>query len=243
MKRTPRLAERRDRLHDVLRLHRDVLHPGAAVELEVLLDLALPLPLGRLVDRELDLPLAVRHHLRHERRVLGRDVLVREVRELREAEDALVEADPLVHPAELDVADDVVDRDQPDARSGRAVRRHGDVAGEVRPRVLGAVDEGVDVVAVRRDRRELDAAGVVLDPVRLDDSARAALHCLAVGVRRIGDGERDVADAVPLRLPPSGRCRCRRGGRSSGRSGCRPARARTRRGRVRRSRARRTPCA
>ena len=111
------LAERRDRLDDVLRLHRDVLDARAAVELEVLLDLALPLALGRLVDRELDLPLAVRHHLRHERRVLGRDVLVREVRELREAEHALVEADPLVHAPELDVADDVVDRDQADSRA------------------------------------------------------------------------------------------------------------------------------
>ena len=106
------LAERSDGLHDVLRLQRDVLDAGAAVELEVLLDLALALALGRLVDRELDLPLAVRHHLRHERGVLRRDVLVGEVRELREAEDALVEPDPLVHAAELDVADDVVDGDR-----------------------------------------------------------------------------------------------------------------------------------
>ena len=29
-------------------------------------------------------------------------------------EDALVELDPVVHPAELDVADDVVDREQAD---------------------------------------------------------------------------------------------------------------------------------
>src|SRR6185436_15039640 len=34
------LTERRHRAHDVLRLQRDVLHTGAAVELEVLLDLA-----------------------------------------------------------------------------------------------------------------------------------------------------------------------------------------------------------
>src|SRR6187551_2547186 len=109
------LAQRRHGPHDVLGLQRDVLDAGPAVELEVLLDLALPLSLGRLVDRELDLPLAVRHHLRHERGVLGRDVLVREVRELLEAQHARVEVDPLVHATELDVSDDVVDRDQADA--------------------------------------------------------------------------------------------------------------------------------
>ena len=196
------LAQRRDRAHDVLRLHRDVLDAGAAVELEVLLDLALALALGRLVDRELDLPLAVRHDLGHERRVLGRDVLVREVRELREAEHPRVELDPLVHPAELDVADDVVDRDEPDAARGSAVRRDRLEARQVRARVLGAIDERVDVVAVRRDRGELDAAMVVLDPVRLDDAASAALDRLPVRVRRVGDGERDVAHAVALRRRP-----------------------------------------
>ena len=109
------LLQRLDGADDVLALQRDVLHARPVVELQVLLDLALPLALGRLVDRELDLPLAVRHHLGHESRVLGRDVLVREVRELREPEDARVEVDPLVHTAELDVAHNVVDRDQADA--------------------------------------------------------------------------------------------------------------------------------
>src|SRR5262249_14562209 len=52
-----------DRPDDVVGLDRDVLDPRAAVVLEVLGDLALAAPLGRLVDRELDLPLAVRHHL------------------------------------------------------------------------------------------------------------------------------------------------------------------------------------
>src|SRR4029450_9527601 len=37
---------------DVLALEGDVLHSGTSVELEVLLDLALALALGRLVDRE-----------------------------------------------------------------------------------------------------------------------------------------------------------------------------------------------
>jgi hypothetical protein len=51
--------------------------------------------------------------------------------------------------------------------------------------------------------RELDAPGVVLDPVRLDDAARPTLHGLPVRVRRVGHGECDVPDAVALRLSPA----------------------------------------
>src|SRR5206468_12074729 len=71
-------------------------------------DLALAPALGGLVDRELDLPSAPRHHLRHQRRVLGRDVLVREVEHLREAHRLLVVLDPAVHAPQLDIADHVV---------------------------------------------------------------------------------------------------------------------------------------
>src|SRR5207244_829035 len=159
------LLQRLDRAHDVARRERDVLRAGAAVELDVLLDLALALALRRLVDRELDLPLAVRHDLGHERRVLGLDLLVAEVEDVRHPEDALVELDPVVHPAELDVADDVVDvreaytlgeagsavGEAAGARPkslGVAVLRDGDVTGEERAAVVRAVDEGVDRVAV-----------------------------------------------------------------------------------------------
>ena len=89
-----------------------------------------------------------------------------------------------------------------DAARRAAVRRDRLIAGQVRARVLRAVDERVDVVAVGRDRGELDATGVVLDPVRLDDAARAALHRLSIRVRRVRHGERDVADAVALRRGP-----------------------------------------
>src|SRR5919198_3577435 len=108
------LLQRLDRPDDVVRREGDVLDAGAAIEVEVLLDLALAPALGRLVERELDLPPAAEHDLRHEGRVLGGDVLVGEVDHLPEAHDALVEADPFVHAAELDVADDVVDRLEPD---------------------------------------------------------------------------------------------------------------------------------
>jgi len=66
------------------------------------------------------------------------------------------------------------------------------------PVVVVATDERVDVLPVRRDRRQLDPAEVVLHPVRLDDAPRTALHGLAVGLGRVRHRERDVLDAVPV---------------------------------------------
>src|SRR5690606_26503483 len=71
-----------DRLDDVARQHGDVLHAGREIIVQVLLDLALALALRRLVDGELDAPVAVLHDLRHKGGVLGADVLVIKVDEL-----------------------------------------------------------------------------------------------------------------------------------------------------------------
>ena len=73
-----------------------------------------------------------------------------------------------------------------------------DVAGQERAGVVRAVDERVDRVAVGRDRRALDGAELVLVAPRLHDAARAARDRLAVRLRRVGHGERDVADAVAV---------------------------------------------
>ena len=118
--------------------------------------------------------------------------------DVRHPEHALVELDPVVHPAELDVADDVVDVQEADAAAGVAVRRHGDVAGQERAAVVGTVHERVDGVAVGRDRGALDLAELVLVGLRLHDAASAARDRLAVGLRRVGHGQRDVADAVAV---------------------------------------------
>ena len=48
-------AQRVDAGHDVVGAQRDVLHAGSVVVLDVLLDLALLAPVGRLVDRHHDL--------------------------------------------------------------------------------------------------------------------------------------------------------------------------------------------
>ena len=84
-------------LENVVGGERDVLHAGALVELEILFDLRLSAAFGRLVDGELHVAVAVGHHLRHQRRVFGGDVLVVEVLVELEAHHARVEVDPLVH--------------------------------------------------------------------------------------------------------------------------------------------------
>ena len=105
---------------DVLGPQRDVLGPGVEVVVEELLDLALLLAGRRLVDRELDAAVPVRHDLAHQRRVVGVDDLVVVVDELGEAEDVAVVVDEAIHVPELDVADAVVDLEQVLARGRRA---------------------------------------------------------------------------------------------------------------------------
>ncbi len=61
------LPHRLDGGDDVVRDQGNVLDARPAVELQVLLDLTLALALGRLIGRELDLPGAVLHDLRHQR--------------------------------------------------------------------------------------------------------------------------------------------------------------------------------
>src|SRR5512133_2820890 len=180
------LLHRLDGADDVLALQRNVLHAGSVVELEVLLDLALALALCRLVDRELDLAAAVRHHLRHQSRVLGLDLVVAEVDDVRHPEDALVELDPVVHATELDVTDDMVERLQADARAGVAVLGRRDVAGQVGAGVLATVDEGVDHIAVGPDRGQLDAAEVgTCSPMLFAASPWRQAYCvISLSLRR-----------------------------------------------------------
>ena len=118
--------------------------------------------------------------------------------DVRHPEHGLVELDPVVHLPELDVADEMIEPQEADAGVAVAVRRDRDEAGQERAGVVGAIDERVDRVAVRRDRRALDLPELVLDGVRLGDAARAARNGLAIRLRRVGHGERDVLDAVAV---------------------------------------------
>ena len=174
-----------------------MLHAGRPVVVEVLLDLALAPPVGGLVDGQHDL-VVVPHDGRHQRRVLGGDLVVVEVDEGVEAEHLVVVVDPLVEVALLDVAHDVVEAGEADlgARGGRELRRPepgGELAG-----VAAAVEERVHRLAVGADGGVVDGAELVGV-----DGGRALGQRAAVergGVRRLGvvDEEADVAHAVPV---------------------------------------------
>src|SRR6476661_205844 len=87
-----------------------MLGPGTAIELDVLLDLRLSLfALSGLVDRELDVVLAVRHDDRHESGILCRNVLIVECDVTEKAHDIAIEVTPLAHLPKLDVTHDVID--------------------------------------------------------------------------------------------------------------------------------------
>ena len=100
--------------------------------------------------------------------------------------------------AELDVADDVVDRHQ--AHGVGVVRGLAALleAGQEGALVVLALHEQVLRVAVGGDRGELHAAVLVLDPVRRHHAAGAVLDGVLVGGRGVGHAQRDLVDAVAV---------------------------------------------
>jgi hypothetical protein len=192
-----------------------VLNAGrVVVPVEVLLDLGLPAALSGLVEGHLDDAEAAGHDLGHEGRVLGRNVLVVEVLEQLEAHHVLVPLDPVVHLAQLDVADAVIDELQP--AGVRAVvlvedeRPHRGVAGQKRP----AGPEALQVVLTAAGHEAVDGAAVGLDAGHDHDPVTGLVAQLdrlvgrlaAVGDRRlvrgdrVGNGEGQVLDAVAVSL-------------------------------------------
>ena len=123
--------------------------------------------------------------------------VVGEAEHLRHAEHVLVERHPGVHRAQLDVAHDVVDAEQPAVAAGRRDLAGG-VAREERAAVAAPLDEGVVRVAVGGDRGHAHDAVLVLRLPRLAHAARAALQRRAVGMGGVGHGEGDVAHAVAV---------------------------------------------
>src|ERR1019366_7783382 len=144
-------------LDDVVGRNCNVLHARAVVELEIPIDLRLFLSSGRLVARELDTTVAVRHHLRHKRGVLGRYCLVVERQDVDEAEHVLIELDPLVHRTELDVADAVVNVFQSN-RLYLDGRFEWNEARHEKPAIVLSLDKTMDCVAIKVNRGRHDLA-------------------------------------------------------------------------------------
>ena len=144
---------------------------------------------------------AVGDDLAHQRGVVGGDVVADELGHVGEAHDPVVEAHPLVHVAELDVADDVVEGLEQPLRLALAAlqrARPGDPAGQVGAVVAAAVDQGVHGLAVRRDRGDAHRAVLVGDVLGLADHGRAGAAGLGDAAVDVGHLERDVDDAVAV---------------------------------------------
>src|SRR6185437_6999604 len=166
---------------------------------EIFVDLRLLLADGWLVDRELDLAMAALHHLRHQRRIFRADRLIGEVDHLFEAEDILVELDPVVHLAQLDIAYDVVNRRQADATRLLPIGRlDWTVAWEKDARVVLALDKAVERLTIGIDGGALHLTIVVLRHGRLNGATRATSQRLLIRLLGIGHRECNILDAIAV---------------------------------------------
>ena len=176
-----------------------MLHPRAAIEVEIFIDLRLLLSPCRLVDRELDTLVPVRHHLRHEGAVLRRDVGIVEGDEILEAHHLFIETDPNVHLSQLHVAHAVIDVEE----SGLGclkVRRTLREPWHEQPTIIPSLDERVDRVTVNAYGRDDDFTSVVLEYLGLVVRHGATRHGLFERIARIFDPQRDVAYAIAVRM-------------------------------------------
>jgi len=182
---------------DVRRRQRQVLHARAAVVLEVLVDLRLLLADGRLVQRELHAVVAVGDHLAHQRRVLGGDVVADELGQVGEPHDPVVEVHPVVHLAELHIADHMVERDERRCLRGNATGPR-DVTREVNALVPGAVDQRVPGVPVRGDRPDPDSPVLIAHIVRLLEDPRPGRPRVRDALVDVGHLKRHVDHTVAV---------------------------------------------
>ena len=105
-----------------------------------------------------------------------------------------IEADPLVHVAQFDVADDVVHDADADAL---ALDRPRLEAGHERA-VVVALDQAVDRVAIGGDGGALDRAVVVVEHLRLQQRLAPAAERHMIGLLDVGHAQGDVLHAVAV---------------------------------------------
>ncbi len=113
--------------------------------------------------------------------------------------DGAVEVHPVVHFAQLHIADDVVNFVDP-YRLARD--EHLFEAGHEHPAIAVAIDEGMDHIAVGVDRGDMHFAVVVFEDGWLLRAACAAPHRLAISARHIVHLKCNIANAVPVLHQP-----------------------------------------
>src|SRR6266853_3926404 len=101
----PALLQRSHGFNDVVRTHRDVLHAFAVVKLKIFFNLRFLFPFRRFVNRKLHEPIAIAHHLAHQRRVFGGNIFVVERENVSKSHYVFVKLYPRVHLVPSDVAD------------------------------------------------------------------------------------------------------------------------------------------
>ena len=110
-----------------------------------------------------------------------------------------VELDPRVHPPQLDVADAVVDIAEPDIRRRIAWRDRPEPRQEWSA-VVRPLDEGVDRLAIRAERREHNLAVRIPFHARLVHRRGTAFHRGRERRARVVNPERQIAHPVAMRI-------------------------------------------
>ncbi len=163
-----------DGFHDVLRRHGDVLDAFAIIKFKILFHLRFLFAFGRFVDRKLHETVAVAHHLAHQRRVFGRDVLVVKGKDVSKSHHILVKLHPRIHLVPADVSDAMIDILQTGLRRivGRlpfSKPRH------ERPAIIFSLDEQMNHVSVCVNPAHHQLAVIIRQRLRLHETFTAAL--------------------------------------------------------------------
>ena len=181
--------------------HSDVLDAGAAVVVDVLLDLGLAHAVGGLVDRHLNFLVEVDHDDRAEGRVLSVDLFVIDRPESVEVQHLFVPLSDGLHFAIGLVSDAMVDREQVNWGQ-HGVQFLLEVVGleswEEGSLVVSSLHESVDGITVGLDRCGNHTSELVFSGLGLVDGRGSSLDALGIDSNGIVDGKRNIFDTVTV---------------------------------------------
>src|SRR5690606_1663316 len=178
-----------------------MLNTGSAVELEVLFDLRFLPSFSRFVDGKLNVAIAVRYYLRHERAVFSGYVFVVKCDEQSESHHLFIKLHPLVHFTKTNIAHAMVDVSKPDLRNGQ-YRGYRLVLGEKGTRVVVPFNKGVNGMALRLYGRRNNFSVLILHAVGFGGGICTATDCFAKRCRCVinSEGENLYAVAVDVHM-------------------------------------------